>query len=400
MIYLNFSSFTSSLIDSIKDIKIDLNDQQKKVIAAVGAVFALITIICIVSRCCSGIKGKKKEINKLDNNEDVIKTEKIKKLVKKEINKNSDQKLNKKENTEKLPEEKNNLPEPKIIEADIDDEDELIFEEIEVDNKEKTQKLDPLPEPQPITPELLFEDVDNEQQENIEVNLEDEDELFFEDMDEGNDVKEEEEVKPVLTPEEIAKAEELEELKAKLIQEYTPQMVQALGGIDEFLKIPEIDSKQVYYGAYLKSKESILRGYIEGSPCLYFQFDMFSDQDDKGNLGPYFEKRKECILIHKGKWMNNDAYAARGQLFLCTVGEIKQGSSLEKYMLSRIERLRSKQVVGLMRLYNEKFFGYKPPKIDVPADAYLTGEELEEYMKLPNNYYEAKPNNIHRIRIK
>lgn len=171
--------------------------------------------------------------------------------------------------------------------------------------------------------------------------------------------------------------------KKKLLEDFTPQMVETLGGVDKFLDIPtftgnseQINQKDV--------TASLMKGYhSDGSPFLLFHYLKYSN-----DLHSYIRTTEylERDIKDPNKWKTYSKYP--GELHLRFFYPINDGSLGEKFMLNKIKRLVARQAVGVC---------VDPPlrtpysySLLIPEKAYLKGNELATYTQEGYGLYEEK----------
>lgn len=184
-------------------------------------------------------------------------------------------------------------------------------------------------------------------------------------------IKVEESASPILDPE-----------KEKIIKDFTPQMVEALGGVDKVLSFPVLEK---WKGEITKSHLTapVMRGSHSHGPFLLFSY---CKRDERGS----FSTSGEYLGRSKGGW--GGAYATRGEFSLGGGYSLLEGSLDEKYMLNKISRFMKGEAIGLVTQYPGVILIKPADKSQyTPKDAYLDGEELLAFMDLDTNCYEKKP---------
>lgn len=198
------------------------------------------------------------------------------------------------------------------------------------------------------------------------------------------------------------------DIKQQIIDDYTPQMVEALGGVDKVLELHDAGNFYDFdINAITETEHPILRGKFSGDPALLFNLRIFS-QDVAARLDLYKETPKVGELLirtknHKGKpgWSMSRFCTHIPQIPLGNRGEqISDGTDAAKYMLNRIERLVKGEIVGLMKSYKNSL-DRDEEIANPPTDAYLEGAELKEYMEIRDlDRYEKKPEkNVNHVEL-
>jgi len=169
---------------------------------------------------------------------------------------------------------------------------------------------------------------------------------------------------------------ELDKERKAMVELFTPQMVDALGGIDQVLSFPKIGE---WTGQITKSelKAPVMRGDDGSLLFCYFK------QGDRAKItGEYLKRNKD------GTW--EGAYSFPSELNLRVSNlKIKDGSLEEKYMLDKIHRLMNYKSVGRLEIYFENMFMKPADKESFrPTNAYLKGEDLTAYMDIETLFYE------------
>lgn len=164
-------------------------------------------------------------------------------------------------------------------------------------------------------------------------------------------------------------------------------MVEALGGMDNVLKFPNLEN---WNGDITINHMTapVVRGN-HGKPFLLFCYLVWNDETGKFNRlpkGEYLSRNKD------DSW--EGAYGEATQLNL-GVGSnhIIKGSLAEKQMLNRIKRLINGEPVGIIQRYTKagEEVLFVKENIDTPKNAYLKSDELAAFMKEPTNQYERDP---------
>ncbi|PJD95533.1 MAG: hypothetical protein CK425_08440 [Parachlamydia sp.] len=172
---------------------------------------------------------------------------------------------------------------------------------------------------------------------------------------------------------------ELDKEKKAVVELFTPQMVDALGGVDQVLSFPKIEG---FTGQITRKdlKAPVMRG-DDGS--LLFCYLKSSKIEVTGE---YLRRNKD------GTWEGTYAYPSELNLRVANL-TIKDGSLEEKYMLDKINRLMHYKPVGRLEIYLENII-MKPADKDSfrPTQAYLSGEELTAYMDFETLFYERALN--------
>ena len=166
----------------------------------------------------------------------------------------------------------------------------------------------------------------------------------------------------------------------KIIKELSPQMVKALGGIDNVLSLPIQDLNSID-----ALTTSVYRAYAnDGSVCVVFCYD----KHDGMNFNNVVERLKRV----GNKWKLDWTSGAQGNFNIGILSDINDGSLGQKYMLEKISRLIQGKPIGQLKKYD--IGGKKPEDKSTyrPNDAYLKGNELDEYMDIEDAYfYETNP---------
>lgn len=164
--------------------------------------------------------------------------------------------------------------------------------------------------------------------------------------------------------------------KKKIFDDYTPKMVEALGGIDKVLNLPVIEKWDgITYSA------PIMRGYHEnGSPLLMFCYLKRNKYDITG----------EYLVREDKSWKG--CYENPNEFNLRSKGSIIDDSLEEKFMLDKISRLSQGLAVGVIKKYpGLRFRKPNDKRSFLPSNAYLSEKELNIFMDLNTLFYENKP---------
>lgn len=194
--------------------------------------------------------------------------------------------------------------------------------------------------------------------------------------------------KPVaqdVAPEKVIVVEtEEEKIEKKIIADFGPEMVEALGGVDKVLSIPVL----THWDGQIAMKHftaPIMRGYHgEGRPFLLFCYATKQVSTPLNITGEHIERTAE------GLWKGTYSYP--NELTLRFPNPVNMNSLAGKHMLDRIRRLINDQPMGMMEKYKDVVL-FKPANLEEirPVDAYLEGEELTQYMELDTIFFERKP---------
>jgi hypothetical protein len=177
---------------------------------------------------------------------------------------------------------------------------------------------------------------------------------------------------------------EISKEKKQILEDYGEGMVEALGGIDKFLKLPVMDFKK-WNGTLDPTQFTapVMRGKFADEPCLIFCYVPYDNYKIKGD---FLRRRAE-----DNRWVAGGP-AVRGELdFAMGSDGVPPGSEIEKQMFDRIRRLMSGQPVGRIKSYSDSVIKQNKDNIPIPKDAYLKGPDLEEFMKLDTDFYEIDP---------
>lgn len=168
-------------------------------------------------------------------------------------------------------------------------------------------------------------------------------------------------------------------------------MVEALGGKENFLKVPELKNwNKDYYSKSINAP--VMRGVIDGEPFILFSYDYEVNKATKHG--------RECLRWAKNtqSWQRASFSDSQLSLDLNKNPDIKANSKAETFMLDRIKRLVNGGYVGILDNYSDKTGRpiFSLPKISDldslrPKDAYLKGQDLEDYMELDTVVYEKAP---------
>jgi chemotaxis protein histidine kinase CheA len=168
-------------------------------------------------------------------------------------------------------------------------------------------------------------------------------------------------------------------VKQKILDDYTPQMVEALGGFEKFMSFPTLQN----WTPAIKREEltgSVMVGNKEGKPFIVFCYRIRGELKESGEIKVSFAFKSECFERSEEGWTG--ANGSSNELNFKNSKSVKEGSLEEKYLLDRIRRLMNYETVGRLN---------GCVKGELPKDAYLQGEDLEHYMNLDLGYYERKP---------
>lgn len=179
---------------------------------------------------------------------------------------------------------------------------------------------------------------------------------------------------------------ELDKEKKAVVELFTPQMVDALGGVDQVLSFPKIEG---FTGQITRKdlKAPVMRGDDGSLLFCYLKSSIDSYGERKIEVtGEYLRRNKT------GTWEGTYAYPSELNLRVANL-TIKDGSLEEKYMLDRINRLMHYKPVGRLEIYLEDIIMKPADKESFrPTQAYLSGEELTAYMDFETLFYERALN--------
>lgn len=173
----------------------------------------------------------------------------------------------------------------------------------------------------------------------------------------------------------------LDPVEAKILKDFTPQMVKALGGIKKVMSIPIIENWNGEITVDDLKAPVMIGSHRDGTPFLLF---CYTTSKSRAPTGEYLGRKE-------GGW--GGAYCYPSELNLRSPNVIKDGTLEEKFMLDRITRLMNKRAMGTLERY-EGSLASKPSKDKNsfrPNNAYLEGDELDAYMDLDTLFYEIKP---------
>lgn len=181
-----------------------------------------------------------------------------------------------------------------------------------------------------------------------------------------------------------AKLQHFCEAKDAIITSLTPQMVDALGGIDKVLGFPKLeawDGRINYDGTIPDPTLAILtapvmRGQHKGKPYLLFCYLMSSEHDGEMRING------DILVRENNGWSRR--YPLLSQLNCGIHNAVPEGSLGETFMLDKIRRLMNYEPVGL-----QKWFPINERRN--VNNAYLEGEDLVAYMALDTSFYERRP---------
>jgi hypothetical protein len=187
-----------------------------------------------------------------------------------------------------------------------------------------------------------------------------------------------EEIKEVENPPEI----ELDPAKKLLLEQFTPEMVEALGGIDAVLNLPVLEG----WNGDIKLEDlsaPVMRGFSKGGkPFLLFS---------------YLKCVPDTVWRVDGEYLGRGEKGWKGvrdtdQFSLGGPNFIQDGTAEAKYMLDKIKRAMKGEAVGLVQQYKGIWIN-KPEDVESfrPDNAYLEGDELTAFMKLSPFHYEKRP---------
>lgn len=164
-------------------------------------------------------------------------------------------------------------------------------------------------------------------------------------------------------------------------------LYQALGGRTAFNAIPTIRNfdgqlnieeytSPIMKGFHGEDKVFLIFCYLKRIPHLENQFEVQAEYID---WNPISEKWSG--FCQGDPQLNFDA--ANG---------IAKGTLLEKMLFDRIKRLKNRQPMGILRHYPQ-IGNEKPEDKDIfrPHDAYLQGDDLEDFLDEDCLYYEVSP---------
>lgn len=164
-------------------------------------------------------------------------------------------------------------------------------------------------------------------------------------------------------------------------------LYQALGGRTAFNAIPTIRNfdgqlnieeytTPIMKGFHGEDKVFLIFCYLKRIPHLENQFEVQAEYID---WNPVLEK-----------W--SGFCQGEPQLNFNASNGIAKGSLLEKMLFDRIKRLKNRRPMGLLQHYPQ-IGNEKPEDKDIyrPHDAYLEGDDLEEFLDEDCLYYEASP---------
>jgi hypothetical protein len=147
---------------------------------------------------------------------------------------------------------------------------------------------------------------------------------------------------------------EISREKQQILDDYGEGMVEALGGIDKVMNLPELDPTK--WNGTLDPKQftaPVTRGKFAGEPVIIFCYAPYDSYYVRGDfLRRRFPKTKE----ENQRWIAGGP-GIKGELdFNMSSDGVPPGSGIEKQMFDRIRRLMSGQPVGRIHPYNESFF--------------------------------------------
>lgn len=183
---------------------------------------------------------------------------------------------------------------------------------------------------------------------------------------------------PPKTPLEIEA--ESDPIKIQLLKDFSPQMVEALGGWEKMKTFPVI-----YFTDTIDLDDLTAPVMIgePGKPILVFCYYIKNTFNDpylkKPSTGKY-ELKWEYICREPQGWKPADNVHC--PLHLNDPNRITEGSLGEKHMLDRIRRLMNGEAVGCLHRY-EGYLLNKPDDVEKirPKNSYLKGDEMTAYMK-------------------
>ena len=175
---------------------------------------------------------------------------------------------------------------------------------------------------------------------------------------------------------------ESDPIKQKLLEAYSPQMVEALGGLERMKTFPTLTN---WKGTLSVDdlKAPVMIGNRNGTPFLLFCYMKRKETHLSGySTGEYIERSP---IGWKG------AYATESELNLRDPNAIKEGSLDEKHMLDRVRRLMNAEPVGILKKYKDVAISKPADKETIrPDDSYLKGDEMTAYMDLATIFYERE----------
>ena len=171
-----------------------------------------------------------------------------------------------------------------------------------------------------------------------------------------------------------------------ITREFTPEMVEALGGSENVLQIPIIEN----WPGFISDEHltaPVMRGYHnDGRPFLLFCYMIYLHEYASYKIqGEYLGRTKN------NAW--EGAYAYPSELNLRSPNPIQDNTEAATHMLDKITRLMQGLPIGSV----QKFPGIciVKPSGDkatwTPENARLEGEELRAFMDLDTLFYERKP---------
>jgi hypothetical protein len=200
---------------------------------------------------------------------------------------------------------------------------------------------------------------------------------------------------PIWKNKHVKKVEVIEKEKFEGIPS---EMIQALGGVEKVRNLPKIVN---WNGSNDILPFPIMFSEHKDGPILIFTTRKAMPYYDLYPNSYYIMFPIEAIQWQDKTETWRIKNPKESELGLRCSIPIKKGSLEEKYMIERIARLVKGEPVGKFKQYTNKNTSApvfsKPDNKDEfrPADSYLKGEELEQYMGLNTVFYESEvPNGV------
>lgn len=176
----------------------------------------------------------------------------------------------------------------------------------------------------------------------------------------------------------------------KIIDDYTPEMVEALGGVEKVLAIPYIEEDfvtHIYNDKRPEPTTPVLRGKWEGKPALLFHLNVSSIENSfLGEIKKQNSHEMAVLFRSNEEWQGEGL--AHNQLI---IGSKENPRFAAIHMLARIERLVQGKHIGVMKSYPRLMWGRDEDIANPPQDAYLMHQALIKYMEMRDVcYYETK----------
>lgn len=170
----------------------------------------------------------------------------------------------------------------------------------------------------------------------------------------------------------------------RTLDRFTPQMVEALGGMEKVLSIPTLADWDGTMNPKCMTAPVVISGTSAGVCLLFCYWHL-----EKGG----YQVRCEVLARRDKGWEGVNCYDCN-EMSLRAAVPVLDGSLTAKYMLEKISRLMQGKAVGTVQLFHDVSLVVTNPKNKVtsrPNDAYLKDDALLDYMDAHTIFYEREP---------